>query len=711
MFALPRARRSSCEVRLLLAAVFAALASTPLAFAQERAPKSTAAPPPSRRVEVKEKVHGVEIVDPYRWLEDQNSPDTREWIDAQNAYTEATFATVPGCQAIAGRLAELVKIDTIGMPTRRGNRYFFTRKLASDELNVLCMRDGLTGKDEVLIDPHPMSADHTTSVWFMGFARDGKLLAYGVRLGGEDETEIHLFDVDRREDLPDCLPKARYMGVSFLVDNKGFYYSKYDSTLGPRVYFHEMGAEPAKDREVFGSAYGPGKLVAASVTEDGRYLVLFVAHGAAASKTEIYFQNLEKLSPIVPLVNDVEATFSASFAGDRIVIETDWEAPNGRVLVADAEQPSREHWREVIPQSTAVIQSVSLAGGKLFVRYLENVNSNLRAFDLEGTPQGEIEFPAVGTVGGMSGEWRENEAFYTYSSYHIPSTIYRYDVAEGTSGIWWRAQVPVDSEKLVVKQVWFESKDKTRVPMFLVHAKDVTLDGKRPVYLTGYGGFRASQTPGFSATAVLWAERGGVFASPNLRGGGEFGEEWHRAGMLGKKQNVFDDFIAAAEWLIANKVTQPAKIAISGGSNGGLLVGAFMTQRPELCRAVLCSVPLLDMVRYHQFLVASFWVPEYGSSEDPEQFNYLFTYSPYHRVQKGGKYPAVMFVTGDSDTRVDPLHARKMCALMQWANASGRPVLLHYDTKSGHSGGKPMSKIIEDRAQELAFLLWQLGEV
>jgi len=374
-------------------------------------------------------------------------------------------------------------------------------------------------------------------------------------------------------------------------------------------------------------------------------------------------------------------------------------------------KPARDNWREVIPEGTSVITGVSAVGGKLFVSYLENVATRIKVFEGSGKPVRDITFPTLGTSSGMIGDWDRDEGFYTFSSFAQPTTIYRYSVASGEQQVFAQINVPVHSDQIEVKQVWFESKDKTRVPMFLVSRKGLKLDGNNPVFLTGYGGFNVALTPNFSALAAYWAESGGVFALPNLRGGGEFGEKWHKAGMLANKQNVFDDFIGAAEWLIKNKYTTPAKLAISGGSNGGLLVGAAMTQRPELFQAVVCSYPLLDMIRYQSFLVARFWVSEYGSSENAEQFKYIHAYSPYHRVKKGEKYPAVLFVTGDADTRVAPLHARKMAALVQASTGSTRPVLLHYNTKAGHSTGLPVSQQIEDQTDELSFLFWQLGVV
>jgi prolyl oligopeptidase len=412
---------------------------------------------------------------------------------------------------------------------------------------------------------------------------------------------------------------------------------------------------------------------------------------------------------VVPVVNDIPAHFTGEIAGDTMFLKTNWEAPNYRVLAVDLRSPARERWKEIVPTGDAVIRGVSAAGGRLFVNYLENVVSSVRVFDPAGKSLGAIEFPTLGSVSGMSGQWAKNEAFFTFASFHVPTTIYRYDVAAGTQTVWWRSSAPIRSDRFEVKQVWYPSKDGTKVPMFLVHQKGIRLDGSRPTLLTGYGGFSLASTPSFSARAALWVESGGVFALPNLRGGGEFGETWHRAGMLANKQNVFDDFIAAAEWLIAGKYTRAEKLCITGGSNGGLLVGAALTQRPELFGAVVCSVPLLDMLRYQRFLVARFWVPEYGSADDPEQFRFLHAYSPYHRVKAGGNYPPVLFITGDSDTRVDPMHARKMCALLQASTGSGRPVMLSYDTKAGHSGGKPISVQIDDLAKELVFLSWQLG--
>ncbi len=601
-----------------------------------------------------------------------------------------------------------VEIDSIGAPRVRSNRYFFFKRQAAQDQAILFMRNGAEGKDELLIDPLAMSPDHTVTVNLHTVSRDGTLLAYSVRHGGADETTPHLFDVNTKTDLPDRFPQARYSSISLLPEKTGLYVTRLTAD-GPRVFFHKLGADSAGDVEVFGKGYGPEKIITSSVSDDGHYLSITVLHGSAADHTEIYFQDLAKKGPIVPVVNDVPAAFFGEIADDKMFLHTNWKAPKWRILEVNLRNPARDKWREVIPESQGVLDEFSLVGGKLAVRMVQDVIPHVKLFDTDGKYLREVTPGTFGTISGLSGYWRSHEAFYSTTSFHMPLTIYRYDVATGKQSVWSQSKVPIETEKYEVKQVWYTSKDGTKIPMFLGHAKNLKLDGSSPAFLTGYGGFNVTRMPTFSPLAAAWMAKGGVYAVANLRGGGEFGEEWHRAGMLGKKQNVFDDFIAAAEWLIANHYTTPSRLAIAGNSNGGLLVGAALTQRPDLFRAVVCGYPLLDMLRYQKFLVARYWVPEYGSSEDPEQFKYIFAYSPYHHVKAGTKYPAVLLLSGDSDTRVDPLHARKMTAKLQAANSSGRPVLLHYDTKAGHSGGTPTAKQVENLTDELGFLFWQLG--
>jgi prolyl oligopeptidase len=666
-------------------------------------------PPPTRKDNVQETLHGVTIADPYRWLENQDSAETRAWIDAQNAYTHSFVGDLPTRGEISRRMTELMKVDVMNSPTERQGRYFYTARRADQDINVIHMKQGLDGKEETLIDPHPLSADHTTSVAMFSISDDGRKLLYGVRLGGADEVEVHAFDVDKRADLPDRLERARYSGVSITPDGGGIYYGIL-TPEGPRVRFHKMGTDSKTDAQIFGEGYDKGIDISPAVSEDGRYLVLHVVYGSSADKTEIWLQDLKaEKAPIKPIIKDMASRFLADIGGDTLFVQTNWNAPNGRVFTIDIRNLGREHWKDLVPESSdASIESVSAAAGKLFVNYLHNVASQVKIYNPDGKAAGELPLPAVGSVGGVDGRWNSREVFYRFGSFATPTVIYRYDVASGTRQEWSRTKVPMDPSKFEVKQVWYESKDKTRIPMFVVYAKGLKLDGSHPVLLTGYGGFNLSSTPSFSANAVLWAEHGGVYALANLRGGGEFGEKWHRAGMLQNKQNVFDDFISAAEWLVKSGYTTPAKLSIMGGSNGGLLVGAALTQRPDLFRAVVCSYPLLDMVRYHNFLVAKYWVPEYGSSDDAEQFKYIYRYSPYHNVKAGTKYPAVLLISGDSDTRVAPLHARKMTALLQASTGSDRPVLLHYDTKAGHSAGRSITKVIEDLTDEFSFLFWQL---
>jgi prolyl oligopeptidase len=665
------------------------------------------APPAARRDDVVDVLHSVKVPDPYRWLEDQQSPETRAWIDAENAYSRPILDSLPGREQLKERLSELMKVDVTGLPRARHERYFFMQRLADQDLFTIDMRQGLGGKDEVLLDPTPMSSDHTTSVQLEDVSEDGALVAYGVREGGQDEVSIHLFGVDTRANLPDELPKGRYESVSLKPDKTGLYYSR-QTAAGPRVYYHAVGSDAAHDAEIFGKGYGPEKIIGVEVSENGRYLIIHVLYGSAADKTEVYTQDIGGHGPIKPVVNDIDARFLGQAADDRLFLQTNWKAPRGRILAVELEHPEREHWREVVPERDAVIENFGLAGGKLIVNYSRGASSRLEIFDANGRNGREIALPALGTVAGISGQWKDSEAFFGFDSFLVPPTIYSYDTPSGRQQVWARTRVPVDADGFRVEQVWYESKDNTRVPMFLVSKKDIKRDGSNAALLTGYGGFNISMTPRFSPEAAVWAERGGVFALPNLRGGGEFGEKWHEAGMLANKQKVFDDFIGAAEWLVKNRYTRPSKLSITGTSNGGLLVGAALTQRPDLFGAVVCRYPLIDMLRYQKFLVARFWVPEYGSSDNPQQFSYIYAYSPYQRVQKGAKYPAVLMVSGDGDTRVDPLHARKMTAMLQWATGSEHPVLLDYDTKSGHSGGRPLAKQIDEFTDELGFLFWQL---
>ncbi|MGO9262297.1 MAG: prolyl oligopeptidase family serine peptidase [Bryobacteraceae bacterium] len=654
-------------------------------------------------------LHGTAIVDPYRWLEDQNSPETRAWIDAQNRYTQAFFTRIDGRERLHQTVEALMRHDQYGVPVARGGRYFFSRRKAAENRASICMRTSLTGPEEVILNPADIDKDTSTTVSFFGIPPDAQFLPFRVRRGGADEFEARILDLKARTQLPDRLVTARYFGIYVKPDRSGIFYARYNPTEGGGIFYHAMGTAQSADRQVFGKGYTPKQIIEMEATEDQRYLIAQVSTGVPPTKVEVWFREIASDALFRPIVQDVEAEFNASYGGGHLYLHTNWKAPNWRVLDVDLKNPERENWREIVPETEWPIEGLSVAGGRLFVRSLENVKTRIRQFDAAGRPLGDFKLPGLGTVFGIAGRWDSDEAFYYYTSFTEPGVIHRASVASGRSDVWYRMPTPVRGDEIEAEQVWYESKDKTRVPMFLVHKKGLVRDGNRPVFLTGYGGFNYSSNAAFDPAAVIWSQYDGVFALPNLRGGGEFGEKWHRAGMFEKKQNVFDDFIAAAEWLIANKYTRPARIAIEGGSNGGLLVGASFTLRPDLFGAVECDIPLLDMLRYQKFKVGSYWTTEYGSADDPAQFPYIFKYSPYHHVDKGANYPAILFTTGDADTRVDPLHARKMTALVQASTASGKPVLLDYDTKAGHSGGKPLDRAIDDFTNDVSFLLAETG--
>ncbi|MCY4661712.1 MAG: prolyl oligopeptidase family serine peptidase [Acidobacteria bacterium] len=665
-------------------------------------------PPPTEVREVVDTLHGVDVPDPYRWLEDQEAPETRAWIDAQNAYTDTVLGALPGRDRLRDVAAAVLERDAVGLPNERGGRYFYSRRGADQDLAILYVREGLDGAERVLIDPHPMSPDHTTSVELRDISDDGGQVAYAVREGGVDEVSVRVRDVDTGDDLADVLPAARYGTVTLAPDGGGLYYERYGDVT-PRVMYHAFGRPMADDAQLFGAGYERHQIPVTVVSDDGRWMVVHVIEGSSGP-TEIHVKDLAHDTPFVTAIADGVSESWATFAGGELVIVTNLDAPNKRVVLADPAAPAADRWREVIPErDDVVIETATALGGRLAVSYLEDVQPRVAIHELDGTHVRDIAFDTIGSVGGGAGRWTSDEAFFTFETFHVPRAIYRYDLATGEQTVWAEPDLPVDAPAYRVTQRWFASKDGTRVPMFVVHRPGVALDGRNPTLLTGYGGFNNAMTPAFSALATTWLRSGGVFALANMRGGSEFGEEWHQSGMLAHKQNVFDDFIAAAEHLVEAGYTSPEHLAIRGGSNGGLLVGAVSNQRPDLFGAVVCTYPLLDMVRYHQFLVASFWVPEYGSSEDPEQFAYIHAYSPYHNVIEGGDYPATLYLSGDGDTRVAPLHARKMAALMQARNGSDNPILLRYHTQAGHSGGQPVSQQIDEMVDTVSFLLWQVG--
>ena len=686
-----------------------ALAAAVLAAGAAPAARAALPPYPPTRVEVvRDTLWGHVIADPYRWLEQKDSPETRSWVRDQMAYTQAWLAGVPGRDAVVGALGRYSRVDARGVPTVRGGRCFFTTRAADQQQSVLAMRTGADGADVVLVDPNPKSPDHTTSVSLEDVAGDGRLLAYGIRKGGEDEVEVHFLDPESRQELADVLPHARYFGVTIAADHSGCWYSRWEPR-GSRVWYHKFGDALANDRQVFGDGLGPTEIPAARLSEDGRWLVITVFVGASGDDTRAYLMNVAEGGPVVTIADSLHASLNVGVAGDRLVVQTNWKAPNGQVFTADPHEPGVAHWTPLVPESRdAVIEGVSGIGGRVFVRVLQNVVTHVRVYGLDGHAYGEVPLPGLGAAGTPSGDWKGGDGFLTYSSFNAPARILRYDVAAGSVSTWWQSSAPFAGGDYEVRQEWVGSSGGARIPFFVVEKKGLARDGSHRVLMTGYGGFDLSETPAFSPLVAAWLDQGGVYVSTNLRGGSEFGEAWHHAGMLANKQHVFDDFEAVGRWLEDQKYCTPSHLAIIGGSNGGLLVGAAMTQKPAEFGAVVCQVPLLDMLRYQRFLVARFWVPEYGSSENATQFKWLYAYSPYQHVKPGVTYPPVMFVSGDSDTRVDPSHARKMAALMQ-SLGGPNPVLLHYDVTSGHAGGKSVDKGIQDNADVLQFLRGALG--
>ncbi len=717
---------------------------------------SALAAPPKAKVEVVEdNIHGHKIGDPYRWMEDSNSPATEEYVREQLAYTRSILDPLPGRAQIHERLKELLSIGTIGTPQIGGKYYFYTRREGSQNQPVLLVREGVHGKDRPLVDVNQMATDGTIALdwWFP--SEDGKYVAYGTSTSGSEESTLRVVETASGKVLPDTLERTRFASVAWKKDNSGFYYSRHpkkgDVPPGEEVYhvkifYHTLGSDPAKDPLIFGEGRKAEDVPQVQLADDDdRWLLITVFEGWA--KSEMYLQDLKGGTAPVEITSGKNFLYNGEVFKGELYILTNDDAPRFHVFVVDAANPKRENWKEIIPQTDAVLESGAILDGKIFAQYEKNASSLLKLFALDGKRVSDIPMPTIGSVTGIGGKWNRREAFFGFHSFTVPPSVYQVDLADaggrrdagatvgrvganlegGEAGVtgatvgstlkpslWDKVDAPgINPAEYEVQQVWFTSKDGTKVPMFVFHKKGLELNGKNPTLLTGYGGFNISETPSFVPGRYVWLEHGGVVAVANLRGGAEFGEDWHRAGMLDKKQNVFDDFISAAEFLIADKITDKDHLAIQGGSNGGLLMGAAFTQRPDLFRAVVCQVPLLDMLRYQNFQIAKLWIPEYGSADDPKQFDWLYAYSPYHHVKPGTKYPAIMFMTADTDTRVDPMHAKKMAALMQAEAANGqsreRPILLRIEPKAGHGAGKPITKQIEEGTDIYSFLFWQVG--
>ena len=678
--------------------------------------------PATRTVDSAETLHGQTIPDPYRWLEDGDSAETRAWTEAQNALTERYLASTPARAAIRRRLDELLAIGAISAPTPAHGRYFYQRREGRQNQPVLYVREGVDGPDQVAVDPNALDPAGTTALDWYYPSDDGALLAYGLSENGSEQSLLHVLDVAGGLLLSDRISRTRAADLAWLPDGSGFYYTRYpapgtipagEEHYHRGVYFHHLGDDPDTDPLVLQPAekeYWPG----VSLSPDGRWLSLHVSR--TFDQTDLYLGDRhttagDVVTPrLVAVAEGLPASFEGEVAHGRLFLRTNLDAPTYRLYEVDPARPARGHWRELVPaRPDAVLEGVRVLADRLALSYLERATSRLRLADLDGGLRHEISLPTLGSLFGLGAEPDGHELFYGFSSYTVPPSIYRLDLRTDAQTLWRRVEADVDPDRFEVQQVSVPSRDGTPVTMFLVHRRGLARTGDTPTYLTAYGGFNISMTPAFSRSLLLWLEHGGLVAIPNIRGGGEYGEAWHQGGMLGRKQNSFDDFIAAAEWLIGERYTRPERLAVAGGSNGGLLMGAVLTQRPELFGAVVVQVPLLDMLRYHRFLIARLWIPEYGSPDEPEAFGWLRAYSPYHHVQEGTSYPAVLLATAESDSRVDPMHARKMAARLQAATSSSRPVLLRLEARAGHGAGKPLSKVLDELTDTWAFVFSEVG--
>ncbi len=703
----------------------------------EREHQPGARPPTTRLEPVTDVLHGHAITDPYRWLEgDIADPadmgrltsEVAAWTETQNDHTRRLLDGLPGRAAVEQRLRPLMEVGSVSAPRVRGERYFHARREGDQDQAVTYWRDGLHGEDHVLVDPQVLDPSGLTTVEWTSPSRDGRLLAYGTYRVGDENTTLNLLEVDSGRLLPLRIPH-KVQPPQWLPDDSGFVYRNLRDPNDPysgQVMFHRMGSEPEADLLLFrqlrrdedqalATTWGPfGQL-----SHDGRWLLLGYWTGTSAN--DLYLADLgQALSTGQvdrrPLSVGSEGKVMGTVVDDRLYLYTTKGAPNGRVVVAGLDAPEEADWRDLVPErSDAVIQSMAIGRDRLVLTYLKDASNVTEVFDMQGRPLGVLRQPGIGST-SLVVEQDSSEAYLGFESFHHPYSVFRVDLQqpEAEPEPWARPEAPVDPSQVHVEQVWYPSKDGTMVSMFLVHRKGLVRDGSTPTLLNGYGGFNVSRLPAFQPQLFHWFEEGGLYALPNLRGGGEYGEAWHKAGMLERKQNVFDDFIAAAEWLIDQGITRPEKLAISGGSNGGLLTGAALTQRPDLFRVAMVLVPLLDMLRYQSFSMARYWVPEYGSAEDPAQLPFLLAYSPYHRVQHGTAYPAVFLTAGEHDSRVHAMHARKMAAALQAATSADpaeRPVLLWVDREAGHGQGKPLHLRLRDAVDQRLFTMWQLGMI
>jgi len=675
--------------------------------------------PEARKDSTVDIYHGVPVADPYRWMEIENTPELNRWIDGQNALTNTFVSAFAGRDVLKRRLVALWNYERTTVPYKRGGKYFFAKNNGLQNQDVLYVKTSLDAEPRLVLDPNALSEDGSVALVNEEYSFDGTLMAYGFSKSGSDQKEIRIRNVLTGKEYDEVLRWATFGSMAWSKDGKGFYYNRYpdpasvpagEGTLNNKVYWHEPGTPQSSDRLVLERPDARELAFAPASTDDGEYVILHVWRGTDR-ENRIYYRSMNGTGPFVRLLDSADARYGfVDNVGQVFYFNTDLNAPRGRIVAIDTRRPKRDHWKEIIPEQKEPIAFATAANNHLVVAYMKDARHILRLFTMEGKFVREIILPVLGTITGISGQRTEKELFLGLTSFLYPTTIFSYDFSSGQLSLFVQPKLDFPADRYVTEQVFYSSKDGTKIPMFLTHKKGLLLDGGAPMLLYGYGGFQISLTPSFKASRLLWLEAGGVYASANIRGGSEYGEEWHQAGALEKKQNVFDDFIAAAEWLVRNRYTKTSRLAIMGGSNGGLLVAACMLQRPDLFGAVLCEVPVTDMLRYHRFTVGRFWTGDYGNAEEnPEHFRFLKAYSPLHNVIKGVPYPPTLILTADHDDRVVPAHALKFGAALQSADAGKNPILLRIETKAGHGGGKPVSKQIEEAADMYAFLLRVFG--
>ena len=673
--------------------------------------------PATEKVDQTDDYFGVKISDPYRWLEHDTAANVGQWVNAQNQVTQKYLANIPFRDAVKKRLEQIWNYPKYSAPFKEGEYYFFYKNDGLQNQSVLYYQKGLNAEPEVFLDPNTLSADGTVALSGITFSKNHKYAAYTVSESGSDWQQIYVMEVATKKLLSDQVKWVKFSNASWR--GNGFYYSRYDAPAKgkefstqnqyQKVYYHTLGTAQEKDELVFEDKEHPLRYFFAQVTDDERYVIVYASEGTHG--TELYAKDMDTNSQGFQLIcKGFENNYSViDNVGNKLLVHTDYGAPNYRLVSIDPRQTHSSSWKTIIPEKPELLEGVNSAGGKLFASYLKDASSKVYQLSIDGKTENEIKLPAIGSAGGFSGEKTDKELFYTFTSFTYPTTIYRYTIATGKSEVFRKSEVKFSIDDYVTKQIFYTSKDGTKVPMFIVHKKGLVMDGNNPTYLYAYGGFNISLTPSFSAKMMVFLENGGIYAMPNLRGGGEYGENWHKGGMLEKKQNVFDDFIGAAEYLIKEKYTSSQKLAIAGGSNGGLLVGAVMTQRPELFKVALPAVGVMDMLRYHKFTIGWGWAVEYGSSDKQEQFNYLIKYSPLHNLKEGINYPATLVTTADHDDRVVPAHSFKFAATLQEKHKGNNPVLIRIESKAGHGAGKPTSKQIEEAADIWSFVWYTMG--